>query len=117
MGRVDLDLSKLSTLNAPSGPVVMLNLYRFKSTEHREKFAESMGSLMGPVLQRVGAEVIYGGSVAGEFVAGEEWDAIALVRYPSYQAFLEIFADSDVSAQIEQLRSAMLTESRFMVTS
>jgi hypothetical protein len=39
------------------------------------------------------------------------------VRYPSYQAFLEIFADSDVSAQIEELRSAMLTESRFMVTS
>jgi hypothetical protein len=36
------------------------------------------------------SQIVYGGSVAGEFVAGEQWDSIALVRYPSYQAFLEI---------------------------
>jgi len=117
MGLVDLDTSKLATFSAPHGPVVMLNLYRFKSAEHREKFAESMGSLVGPLLQKVGAEIVYGGSVAGEFVAGEQWDSIALVRYPSYEAFVEIFADPGAAAQIEELRRAMLIESRFMVTS
>jgi len=117
MGLVDLDSAKLSEFNAPDGPVVMLNLYRFKSQDHREKFAESMGSVVGPLLQKAGAEIVYGGSVAGEFVAGEQWDSIALVRYPSYRAFLEILADPDVEAQILELRRAMLSESRFMVTS
>jgi hypothetical protein len=113
---VDIDMARLREITQPEGPVVMLNLYRFKSPEDRERFSGSMATLIGPILARLGAEIVYSGSVVGEFVADEKWDGIALVRYPNFQAFIELFADDTVGNEIEELRRSALIESRFMVT-
>ncbi len=116
MALVNLDIARLREMTPPEGPVVMLNLYRFKSPEDRERFSDSMSILFGPVLAELGAEIVYSGSVMGEFVADEKWDVIALVRYPDFQAFIDLFADDGVGNQVEELRSSALVESRFMVT-
>ena len=116
MALVNIDIARLREMTPPEGPVVMLNLYRFKTPEDGERFRASMAPLIGPVLERLGAEIVYSGSVAGEFVADEKWDAIALVRYPDFQAFIDFFAGG-VGNEIEELRRSTLIESRFMVTS
>ena len=115
MGKVNFDPSKVTSWQAPEGPLVMLNLYRFKSPEHRAKFQDAMPALIGPFLQEIGAEVIYHGEAGPEFVADEDWDSVALVRYPSYEALLRVFAD-DIGPQLIELRDSMLEKSRFMVT-
>ncbi len=94
----------------------MLNLYRFKTPEDRESFSESMSTLIGPEFDRLGVEIVYSGSVTGEFVADEKWDVIALVRYPSFQIFIDLFADDAFGNEVEALRRSALIESRFMVT-
>ena len=116
MALVNIDTARLREMTPPEGPVVMLNLYRFKTPEDRERFSESMSTLFGPVLARLGAEIVYSGSVMGELVADEKWDVVALVRYPNFQAFVDLFADDGVGHQVEELRSSALMESRFMVT-
>jgi hypothetical protein len=94
---VDIDTNRLRALTPHDGPVVMLNLYRFKSQNDGDRFRESMTRLMRPVLERLGAETLYSGSVAGE-------------------SFIELFADTELDNEIEELRLSTLTASRFMVT-
>ena len=116
MALVNIDTDRLREITPPEGPVVMLNLYRFKTPEDRERFSGSMSTLFGPVLARLGAEIVYSGSVMGELVADEQWDVVALVRYPNFQAFVDLLTDDGVGHQVEALRSSALMESRFMVT-
>ena len=72
MALVNIDTDRLREMTPPEGPVVMLNLYRFKTPEDRGRFSESMSTLFGPVLEKLGAEVVYSGSVMGELVADGE---------------------------------------------
>ncbi len=82
----------------PAGPVVMLNLLRFRpggraSYEEyaREEYAreEYARQLAVTFLPRYGARVIYAGTGSIALVAeqGQAWDAVLLVRYPSWEAF------------------------------
>ena len=72
------------------GPIVMLNLLRFRGDGGRasyERYIEETGSL----LTDGGAAVLYAGECSTSLVdGGENWDAIILVRYPSRSAFAEI---------------------------
>ena len=116
MALVDVDMARLRELTPPKGPIVMLNLYRFKTPEDHERFRGSMSTLAGPEMDRLGVEIVYSGSVMGEFVADEKWDVIALVRYPNFQVFIDLFADDAAGNEVEVLRRSALMESRFMVT-
>ena len=116
MALVDVDMGRLREMTPPEGPVVMLNLYRFKTPEDRERFSGSMSTLIGQEFDRLGVEIVYSGSVVGELVADEKWDVIALVRYPNFQVFIDLFADDAVWNEVEELRRSALMESRFMVT-
>lgn len=100
------DLKRLLTED-PGGPVVMLNLLRFREggvASYRE-YSERVG----PHLERVGAEVVYSGNASTELVApdGWAWDAVLLVRYPSREAFSQMVADPQYQ-QITGLRSDAL---------
>ena len=116
MALVDVDMARLRELSPPEGPVVMLNLYRFKTPEDHERFKGAMSTLIGPEMDKLGVEIVYSGSVMGEFVADEKWDVIALVRYPNFQVFIDLFADGAMGDEVEELRRSALMESRFMVT-
>lgn len=79
------------------GPVVMLNLLKFKANggaETYQRYAEAVA----PILERIGAKVLYQGRAAEMLVGSEEWDAILIVRYPSRQAFLQMVSSPDYQA-------------------
>jgi uncharacterized protein (DUF1330 family) len=93
----------------PGGPVVMLNLLRFK--EDKRDSYEEYARRIGPFLQKVQAEVVFAGDLSTELVAPDhhEWDAILLVRYPSRQAFSSMVADPTYQ-EITGLRTDSLEE-------
>jgi uncharacterized protein (DUF1330 family) len=100
----------------PGGPVVMLNLLRFrpggreKYGEYARRFAEIFGA-------RHGAEVLYFGDGSSVLVGepGQTWDAVLVVRYPSRRAFSEMVADPDYQT-ITGLRSEALEEAVLQAT-
>ena len=77
-------------------PVVMLNLLRFKADGGRERYLEYLG-MAASLVARYGAEIVYAGDGSAPLAAepGQEWDAVALVRYPTRQAFADMVADPD----------------------
>ncbi len=76
--------------------VVMLNLLRFKPDGGRERYQQYL-AMAGPLVGRYGAELIFMGEGGTALAAapGQAWDAVALVRYPSGQAFANMLADPD----------------------
>jgi len=101
----------------PGGPVVMLNLLRFKPDGGRESYAKYAEVLQETYLDKYGAEVLYAGQGSTALVAeeGQAWDAVLLVRYPSRQAFSSMVADPDYQ-QFTHFRTEALTEAVLQAT-
>jgi uncharacterized protein (DUF1330 family) len=97
------------------GPVVMLNLLRFK--EGKRGSYEEYGRAIGPVLEQYDVKVLYAGDCSTKLVAPEEhdWDMILIARYPSRQAFASMVADPKYQ-EITHLRSEALEEAVLQAT-
>jgi uncharacterized protein (DUF1330 family) len=95
----------------PKAPLVMLNLLRFRPNGGLEKYQEYI-SKTNFVRDDYGAEIIYWGVGMKALVAekGQEWDQVALVRYPTRQTFVDMVRDPRFRA-LEPLRTAGLVES------
>ena len=100
---------------ASPGPVVMLNLLRFREPDGRARFAE-YGAISGPLLQKVGGEPLYMGE-AGPVVAGTEaWDSVILIRFENIDRSLELVSDATYQTEGRRLREAALERTLWMVT-
>jgi len=102
----------------PGGPVVMLNLLRFrpdggamKYQAYGEKF-ESTG-----IYEKYGVELVYAGYGGTILVAeqGQRWDVVLLVRYPSRKRFVDMVTDP-VYRSFEHLRTEALAETVLQAT-
>lgn len=100
----------------PGGPVVMLNLLRFRAGG-RDTYASYAKALSETFLPRYGGEVLYAGDGSTTLAAedGQSWDAVLLVRYPSRAAFSTMVADPDYQ-QVTRLRTESLTEAVLQAT-
>ena len=101
----------------PGGPVVMLNLLRFKPDGGRESYAKYAAALRDTYLDKYGAEVLYAGNGSTALVAedGQAWDAVLIVRYPSRTAFSKMVADPEYQ-QFTHFRTEALTEAVLQAT-
>jgi uncharacterized protein (DUF1330 family) len=105
------------------GPVVMLNLLRFRGPssgdggeagdgrESYGRYGESVRSL----LEAVGGRVLWQGR-ADSVVIGDEaddWDAVILVEYPSRARFLEMVSRDDYR-EVSSHRTNALVDSRLI---
>jgi len=95
------------------GPIVMLNLLRFKPGGGRESYAAYLEAA-DPYLSQVGGEVLFRGD-ARQVVIGEdgEWDLVLVVRYPSKEAFLEMLRIPEYH-EATALRTNALLDSRLI---
>lgn len=94
---------------APDQPIVMLNLLRF-APDGAERYAEYLLHFR-TYAEKVGASVLYYGRGAAPIVAeaGQDWDAVLLVSYPSRQAFSDMVRDPGYQ-EGTHLRTEALTE-------
>jgi uncharacterized protein (DUF1330 family) len=96
-------------------PVVMLNLLKFNERAEGEEEGTGQESYsryaekMQQIVEGAGGRFLFIGSADSQVIGDSDvdWDAVALVEYPSRQAFLEI-ASSQQVAEIGTSRSAGL---------
>ena len=81
------------------GPVVMLNLLKFKSGDGAREY-DQYGGVAQKMVGEQGGRVLYVGRCDQVLIgdAAEGWDAIALVEYPSRKAFIEMVSRKDYQA-------------------
>jgi len=111
------------------GPIVMLNLLRFRDVADYSKDPNlappapisgaaaylAYKAAVAPLLESAGSELIFAGS-AGPFLIGPEeshWDEVLLVRHKSRPAFLG-FAQNPAYLAIKGHRTAALSDSRLL---
>jgi uncharacterized protein (DUF1330 family) len=88
-------------------PVVMLNLLAFKSDGGEERYLE-YGAAVAPLLEKAGGRIVWAGQSAPALLGDSSWDLVALVEYPTRQAFLEMVGSPEYR-EIAHLRSEALT--------
>lgn len=96
------------------GPVVMLNLLKFKPDGGRESY-EKYGELAAPHLKKAGGRVLYQGDGRTTVIGEDGWDEVLLVEYPSRKAFLDMVTDPDYQA-FTHYRTHALADSRLYCT-
>ncbi|MCY3859939.1 MAG: DUF1330 domain-containing protein [Gammaproteobacteria bacterium] len=87
---------------AEDGPFVMLNLLKFKEKAENDSDSGSSGreayqrygQVASQCIQKVGGRMIFTGAVTGLLLGEieENWDMVALVEYPSLEAFRNMTA-------------------------
>ena len=108
----------LPNIEQGQGPVLMLNLIRFRD---KKIYFEQYIPAFNQVVHQLGIEGV-SVKLVSEVVAnimadeGEQWDEILVVEYPSAEAFLTV-AQSDVYHQIANpLREAGTAELKLFMT-
>ena len=99
----------LELMNAPDeGPVVMMNLLKFKPREGASEYSKYGQSAVQMVEAR-GGKVLWMGKVDQTLIGpvDEAWDAIALVQYPSRKAFVEMTSTEEYDAAHEHRESGL----------
>lgn len=104
---------------ATSEPISMLNLLKFREKAVYEDGRESnlsgeeayqlYGKGFKEVMEPKGVRIVYSGEVRGFLIGkGEgDWDAVALIEYPSTQVMLDMFRNSEYQ-NVQQHRAAAL---------
>jgi uncharacterized protein (DUF1330 family) len=100
---------------AGSGPVVMLNLLKFKTDGGREAFG-NYGSVTGPILAKAGGRMVYSGEGGPVLAGAEDWDMVALVRFDDIDRFMELLTDPLYQSEGRRHREAALERTLWMVT-
>lgn len=93
-----------------NGPVVMVNLLKFKpdgGAEMYKKYAEGSAA----TFERVGGRVVFQGGYRMPLIGDEDWDEILVVEYPSIAAFIDMQRDADYQSFVE-FRTEALVDSR-----
>ncbi|HUV44409.1 MAG TPA: DUF1330 domain-containing protein [Dehalococcoidales bacterium] len=110
-----------------SGPVCMVNLLEFKPMAEYEDGRESnlpgreayslYGAQMREFCESKGCRFLFAGAVRQMIIGSveEEWDAVAIVEYPSKEAFVEIALSPEVQ-EISIHRSAGLAGQLLIAT-
>jgi uncharacterized protein (DUF1330 family) len=94
---------------ADAGPVVMLNLLKFKPREGASEYNKYGDSVVQMVEAR-GGKVLWLGKVDQTLIGdldADAWDAIALVQYPSRKAFIEMTTSKEYDAAHEHRESGL----------
>ena len=110
--------------SADDGPVMMVNLLRFKDRADGVDAADGIsgaeayaryGSAVREHLGRVGGRLVLAGAATESVIGPEEgeWDAVLVAEYPSRKAFLEMTGDP-AYLEVHRHRAAALADSRLI---
>ncbi len=94
----------IELMNAPDeGPVVMLNLLKFKASGGSKEYGK-YGDSVVPMVEERGGKVLWLGKVEQTLIGdlnADDWDAIALVQYPSRKAFIDMATSKEYDSAHE----------------
>lgn len=79
------------------GKVVMLNLLKFQPRGGVASYRECIRRVT-PILQRIGARMVFAGPVTSTVIGDQSWDSILLVEYPSRKTFADMVTSAEYQA-------------------
>ena len=79
------------------GPIVMLNLLKFKEDGGLAEYAK-YSALVQPMVVKLGGKVLFVGRTHFCLIGDANWDAVALVQYPTKQAFIAMTTSAEYQA-------------------
>lgn len=79
------------------GPIVMLNLLKFKADGGQAEYMKYSAAVL-PMVSARGGKVLFMGRGHFCLIGDANWDAVALVQYPSKKAFIEMTASAEYQA-------------------
>lgn len=79
------------------GPVVMLNLLKFKPDGGATEYAK-YGAAVAPILEKFGARVIFSARAEFCLIGNADWDAVAIVEYPRRDALISMVGSEEYQA-------------------
>jgi hypothetical protein len=132
--RIDIDMAELARLEAAfpaETPLYVLNLLRFRTEANYPDGVASVGKTgreayfrgYGPAFREVaqtrgvtGVKPIWVGAVAGIIAGapGEQWEAVAIIEYPSVLNFRQVVDTDLYRAKAEPMRKAALEDWRLI---
>ncbi|MFM7827105.1 MAG: hypothetical protein ACKO82_05790 [Acidimicrobiaceae bacterium] len=91
---------------AEDGPIYMVNLMKYHEVaQYSDDAAPSSKPISGreaddrynpaSILSRIGATIVFAGDVVGNADGPEDWDRIAIVRYPTRKSFIDMQSRKD----------------------
>ena len=81
----------------PDRPVVMVNLLKFKPDGGEDEYAKYLSGIK-PLLQKVGARIVFSGQAAVCVIGKGDWDSVILVEYPTPSALVQMATSEDYQA-------------------
>lgn len=79
------------------GPVVMVNLLKFKSNGGAVEYAK-YGAAVRPIVEKLGGRILFSGQAAFCFLGNADWDSVALVEYPTKETLLQMVQSPEYQA-------------------
>lgn len=79
------------------GPIVMLNLLKFKPDGGQAEYAKYSAAVL-PMVTKLGGKLLFMGRGHFCLIGTGDWDAVALVQYPSKRAFIEMTSSAEYQA-------------------
>ena len=117
MSKLTPDVAETLALRdqVPPGPVVMVNLLKFKQPDGRERFND-YGAVTAPLIQKVGGQVIYAGEAGPVLAGAETWDTVILVRFDDIERFIEMVTHETYQTEARTHREAALERTIWMAS-
>ena len=100
--------------NTNEGPVVMLNLLKFKPEGGLASYAR-YAKEAGKFLRNVGGKATYIGKMKELLIGYQTWDAVILVQYPSRKDYLRMINNPDY-LEIHNYRATAIERSVLYAT-
>ena len=98
----------------PPGPVVIVNLLKFKPEGGREAYVRYLKEAARASYP--GVEIVYAGTAVKDVGGGEDWDYVIIARYPDFTYFAEAVTAKAYQVDADSHRPAALEKTIMMVT-
>ncbi len=82
---------------ADDSPIVMVNLLKFKPDGGQAEYAKYAAGIE-PILEKLGAKLLFSGKAEFCFIGQADWDMVALVQYPRKKTLLQMAASPEYRA-------------------
>src|SRR3984885_15410454 len=70
-------------------PIVMVNLLKFKPHGGEAEYAKYAAGIQ-PILEKLGAKILFAGKAEYCLIGKADWDMVALVQYPHKKTLLQM---------------------------
>ena len=116
MTKLTPTIEEMEALRAsvPSGPIVVLNLLKFKPDGGREAYARYVQETFHTL--PAGTRIVYSGKAGPLLADGEDWDVMFLLEWPSFDMLAGSLANPEYQSGAANLRHLALERTQLMVT-